>query len=452
MGVVGDKSRSQPVEVLVELLARAKRKGASAAEAVMVHGASMSVTYRLGKRENLNRAEGRDVGLRVFVGKQQAMVATTDTSPAALETLLDRALAMAKAAPEDPYCGLVEPELLATSTPDLDMLDSHEPTGDELYERAAEAEDAARAVPGITNSDGAGAGWRQGEVFLITSDGFAGGYKSSSFSASVSVVGGSGTGMETDHASNRARHVRDLRPSKDIGAEAGERAVRRLNPRKVETGSLPVVFEPRVSNSMIGHLASAINGASIARGTGFLRNEMGKDVFAPGIRIIDDPLRKRGLASRPFDGEGVACKRMALIDNGVLTTWLLSSAPARQLGLKTTGHAARGIAGAPSPSASNLYMEAGTLTPEELMADITLGVYITDLIGFGVNGVTGDYSRGAAGFLIENGKLGPAISEFTIAGNLKEMFKRITPANDLKFRYGADAPTLRLDGMTVAGK
>ena len=452
MGVVGDKSRTQPVEVLSELLARAKRKGASAAEAVMLNGASMSVTYRLGQRENLNRAEGRDIGLRVFIGKQQAMVATTDVSPAALDTLLDRALAMAKAAPEDPYCGLVEPALLATSTPDLDLLDTHEPTGDELYERAAEAEDAARAVPGVANSDGAGASWRQGEAFLITSDGFVGGYKSSSFSTSVSVVAGTGTGMETDHASNRARHVRDLRSAQDIGAEAGDRAVRRLNPRKVDTGSLPVVFEPRVSNSILGHLAGAINGASIARGTSFLRNEMGKQVFAKGISIVDDPLRPRGLGSRPFDGEGVACQRMALIDDGVLTTWVLSSASARQLGLKTTGHAARGVAGAPSPSTSNLYMEAGTATPEALMADIKLGVYVTDLIGFGVNGVTGDYSRGAAGFLIENGKLGPAISEFTIAGNLKEMFRHVTPANDLKFRHGSDAPTLRIDGMTVAGK
>ena len=252
--------------------------------------------------------------------------------------------------------------------------------------------------------------------------------------------------------SSDPRHVRDLRSAKDIGAEAGDRAVRRLNPRKVDTGSLPVVFEPRVSNSILGHLAGAINGASIARGTSFLRNEMGKEVFAKGITIVDDPLRRRGLGSRPFDGEGVACKRMALIDNGVLTTWILSSASARQLGLRTTGHAARGVAGAPSPSTSNLYMEAGRATPDELMADVKLGVYVTDLIGFGVNGVTGDYSRGAAGFLIENGKLGPAISEFTIAGNLKDMFRNVTPANDLKFRYGADAPTLRIDGMTVAGK
>ena len=452
MGVVGDKSRTQPVEILSELLARAKRKGATAAEAILIQGVSMSVTHRLGKRENLNRAEGRDVGLRVFLGKRQAMVASTDLTPGSLEPLLDRAMAMATAASEDPYCGLVEPELLAKSTPDLDLFDTHAPDGEELYERAAEAEDAARAIKGITNSDGAGAGWRQAEAFLITSDGFAGGYKSSSFSASVSMVAGSGTLMETDYASTRARHVRDLEAAAKVGAEAGQRAVARLNPRKVESMSVPVVFEPRIANSMVGHFVGSITGPSIARGTSFLRNDMGKQVFATGITIVDDPSRPRGLGSRPFDGEGVACRRMALIDDGMLTTWLLSSASARQLGLKTTGHASRGVTGTPSPSPSNLYMEAGKLTPEQLMADIKLGVYITDLIGFGVNGVTGDYSRGAAGFLIENGKLGPAISEFTIAGNLREMFRQMTPANDLKFRYGADAPTLRIDGMTVAGK
>ena len=349
-------------------------------------------------------------------------------------------------------CDPADAKTAPPETGDLDMTDAAEPSADALIARAALAEDAAMAVPGVTNSDGAGASWRQGEAFLITSDGFAGGYKSSSFSASVSVVAGSGTGMETDHASNRARHVRDLRSAKDIGTEAGERAMRRLNPRKVDTGSLPVVFEPRVSNSILGHLAGAINGASIARGTSFLRNEMGKEVFAKGITIVDDPLRRRGLGSRPFDGEGVACKRMALIDNGVLTTWILSSASARQLGLRTTGHAARGVAGAPSPSTSNLYMEAGRATPDELMADVKLGVYVTDLIGFGVNGVTGDYSRGAAGFWIENGTLTYPVSEMTVAGNLNDMFKNITAANDLVFRYGTDAPTLRIDGLTLAGR
>ncbi len=451
MGAV-EKSGTQAVEVLTELVARAKRKGATAAEAMLVDHVSMSVSQRLGERENLGRSEGRDVGLRVFVGQRQAMVSTSDTTPATLETLLDRALSMARAAPEEPYCGLAEPMLLARHLPRLDLLDPTEVTGDQLYERAAEIEDAARAVKGVSNSEGAGASWRRGENTLVTSDGFVGTTAGSMFSGGVSVVAGTGTGMETDHASTRARYEEDLEGNADIGKEAGERAVKRLNPRKLDSMSVPVVFEPRLSNSILGHLIGAINGPSIARGTSFLRKDLGNEVFGNDVTIVDDPHRLRGLGSRPFDAEGVATKNMALIEDGVLKTWLLSSASAKQLGLRTTGHAARGLGSPPSPSPSNLYMEPSEVTPDELMADIKLGVFLTDLIGFGVNMVTGDYSRGASGFLIENGKRTAAISEFTIAGNLRDMFRAVRPASDLEFRYGSNAPTLRIDGMTVAGK
>lgn len=441
-----------PAELLADLVGRAQKAGASAADALFAGGVSLSVSQRMGEREDLERAEGRDVGLRVFDGKRQAIVSTTDTSPAALEELVERAVAMAKAAPEDSYCGLADPAALAKDPPDLELADDREPDGEELYGLAAEAEDAARAVEGVTNSDGAGAGWSLSERTLVTSDGFSGSYATSSRSVQASMVAGEGTAMETDYAFSRARFAGDLEPAGKIGTEAGERTVRRLNPSKVESGPMPVVFEPRVANSMLRHLAMAISGPAIARNTSFLRKEMGEPVFGSGITIVDDPHRKRGLGSRPFDGEGVATRRMNLVDGGVLKTWILSSNSARQLGLPTTGHARRGASSPPGPSPSNLYMEAGTPTPEELIAGIERGLWVTDLIGFGVNMVTGDYSRGAAGFLIKDGEVAGPVSELTIAGNLKDMFRALIPANDLVFRYGSDAPTLRVDGLTVAGK
>ena len=444
--------QTQPTEIFTDLIARAKRGGASAAEVILVEGASMSVSHRMGAREDIERTEGSEAGVRVFFGKRQAMVSSSDLSPAGLNDLLERALVMARAVPEEPYCGLADRELLATSFPDLDLFESYEPVGEELYARAAAAEDAARAVPGVINSNGASASWSRGGVTLVTSDGFHGSVMSSMFGVGVSVIAASGTAMEMDYAFSSKRFVGDLEPAAKIGAEAGQRAVRRLNPRKLRSASMPVVFEPRVSNGMLGCVAGAINGQAIASGVSFLRNEMGKAIFGPGITIVDDPLRKRGLGSRPFDAEGVRTRRMTLVDKGVLATWLLSTADAKQLGLKSTGHAARGMNSPPGPTTSNLYMEPGTLTPAALMADIKEGVYITNVYGSGIDLVTGDYSLGAAGFLIENGEITVPVSEFTIAGDLRDMFRNLTPANDLEFRYGTDAPTLRIDGMTIAGQ
>jgi PmbA protein len=307
------------------------------------------------------------------------------------------------------------------------------------------------AVPGVTNSEGGGASFGRSAVTLATSEGFFGSYAGTSHSVGVSVLSGEGTGMERDYESASARHSSDLDSSADIGKRAGERAVKRLNPRRVKSQSVPVVFDPRVSAGLLGHFAGAISGASIARGVSFLKEFMGKPVFAPGITIIDDPHRIRGQRSKPFDGEGVRNQKRAIIEDGVLTTWLLDCSSAKQLGLTSTGHAARGTGGPPSPSTTNFYMEAGKLSPDELMADIREGLYLTELMGMGVNGVTGDYSRGAAGFWIENGKIAYPVSEITIASNLKEMFRNLTPANDLVFRYGTNAPTLRVEGMTIAG-
>jgi PmbA protein len=358
---------------------------------------------------------------------------------------------MARAAPEDPFAGLADPALLARSFPDLDLVDRELPEVSALETAARRAEEAGRAVRGVSKSGGASASAGIGGMVLLTSQGFSGAYVGSRHSVSMQAIAGQGTAMESDYDFSSALHAVDLDPPEKIGRTAGERAVARLNPRKVTTRKVPVVFDPRISGSLVGHLAGAINGGAVARKTSFLREKLGERLFAPGINIIDDPLRRRGLRSRPFDAEGVATERMALVADGVLKTWLLDSATARELGFTTTGHAQRGASSTPSPGPSNLHLEPGTASKADLIKDLAEGFYITDLIGVGVNMVTGDYSRGAAGFWIENGELRYAVSEVTIAGHLLDMFRTLTPANDLEFRYATNAPTIRLEGMTVAG-
>ena len=437
--------------LLCDLLKWAKEFGADAADALYVNGESISVAQRLGKREKLESSEGRDLGLRVFVGKRQAFVSSTDFAAASLRELASRAVDMARAVPEDPVCGLAPEELLARSWPDLDLDDRTRPTARKLLAMASEAEDAARAVKGVTNSEGAEAGWGRTSVMLAASNGFSGGYRRSGFSLSCSVLGGEGTGMERDYEWTSAVHLEDLMSAAKVGRNAGKFVVRRLNPRKAQSARVPVIYDRRVSGGLVGHLAGAINGRAVARGTSFLKDKMGERVFAEGIRILDNPLRKRGLGSRPFDAEGLATSRRAVIDDGVLTTWLLDLAAARQLNLKPTGHASRGVSGPPSPTTSNFYLEKGKLSVKELIGDIKSGLYITDMIGFGVNGVTGDYSRGASGFWIENGELAWPVSGITVAGNLKDMFLNMTAANDLEFKSSTNAPTVRIEGLTVAG-
>lgn len=442
---------SSALDLLKDLIDCARRKGADAADGVLFRNASLSVARRLGAPERIERSESADLGLRVIIGRRQAVVSTTDIGPSALGELVDRAIAMARVVPEDPYCGLADPLQVRHPVPDLDILDPVEPTVDALTGRAAAAEDAARAVAGVSNSEGAEAGWSRSEIALAATNGFAGAYARSSSSVSVAVLAGSGTAMERDYDYSSAVHAADLMDPAAIGQSAGERAVRRLNARKAVTLKVPVVFDNRVAGSLVRHFAGAINGTAIARGTSFLKDKLGRQIFAPGLAIFDDPLRRRGLASRPFDGEGLEVRRRALIEDGVLTGWVLDLATARQLGLASTANAARGTSAPPSPGTSNLYLAAGRHTPAALIADIDRGFYVTEMMGFGVNSVTGDYSRGAAGFWIEKGQLAFPVSEVTIAGNLIDMFKNLVPADDLVFRYGVDSPTVRIDGMTVAG-
>ena len=439
------------LDLLSDLIAKARSAGADTADAVFVEGVSLSLARRLGKPERLERAEGADLGLRVFIGRRQAIVSSSDRSAEALAELVERAVAMARSVPEDPFCGLAEPDMLAAAVPDLDILDAGEPTPETLADWAARAEDAARAVAGVTNSEGAEASWGRSTIAMAAGNGFGGTYAGSHYAISVSVLAGEGTAMERDYDFTSTVYAEDLRQPEEIGRAAGERTVRRLNPRKADSAQVPVVYDPRVARSLLGHLAGAVNGSAVARGTSFLKDKLGQAIFPASVTIVDDPLRRRGLRSKPFDGEGVATSLHNVVDGGVLSTWFLDLRSARQLEMATTGHASRGTSSPPSPSATNLYLEPGTVSPAELLGDIDSGFYVTELIGFGVNGVTGDYSRGASGFWIDKGELAYPVSEVTVAGNLTHMFANITAADDLEFRYGTDAPTLRIDGMTVAG-
>ena len=445
---------SQPdlLNLLSDLIASAKKAGADAADAIVADGTSVSVSYRLGKLEQLERSEGGDIGLRVLIGKRQAIVSSADRSTLALKELVERAVAMARTVPEDPYCGIAEPGQLAKSLPALDICDPDEISAETLIEKARSCEAAALAVKGVSNSEGASAAWGRSQVAIAASNGFARAYQSSGSSLSASVIAGdSETGMETDYDYTSAVYFNDLKTPDEVGQSAGQRAVRRLGGRKISSCKVPVIYDARVARGMVGHFLGAISGTAVARGTTFLKDALASEVFANSINIFEDPHRNRGLRSKPCDAEGLPNKRRALIDNGVLTTWILDLRSARQLKLQPTGHATRGTGSPPSPGTTNAWLEAGTMSLAALMRDIKEGLFVTDLVGQGVNGVTGDYSRGAVGFWIENGEITYPVHEITVAGNLKDMFKRLTPANDLEMRYGIDAPTLRIDGMTLAG-
>ncbi len=445
-------SPEQALDRAQALVERARRAGANEADAVYSGGASESVSIRLGKLEDVERSESEHLDLRVFVGRRSASIGSSDLSDAALGELAERAVAMARAAPEDPYAGLAAPELLSRAPfPDLDLSDAAEPSPEALREQALAAEDAARAVTGVTNSEGGSAGASKRAFALATSHGFAGAYGGTGRSLSASVVAGEGSAMQRDYAWRSAHHAADLISPEEIGQLAGTRAVARLNPGRLKSGAMPVVFDPRVGGSLVGHFAGAISGSSIARRSSFLLDKLGEQVFAPGIRIVDDPLRPRGLVSRPFDGEGLPTAARDLVQDGRITGWLMDSAAARQLGGQPTGHAVRGHGGAPGVSPSNMHLAAGSVSVAELIADIEDGVLVTELIGHGVNGVTGDYSRGASGFRIVRGEIAGPVAEFTVAGNLLDMFARLSVANDLEWHRSVNVPTIRVDGMTVAG-
>ena len=430
----------------------ARRAGADAADAVVAGQSSEAVQVRLGALEDVERSESEHLDLRVFVGRRSASIGSSDFSDTALRELANRAVAMARLAPEDAYAGLAPQDRLLTATPpDLDLADSEDLGPHALRELAAAIEDAARAVPGITNSEGGSASAGARSVALVTSHGFAGSYGGTSRQLSAAVVAGEGSGMQRDYAWRAVHHLGDLPGTEELGRQAGERAVARLNPGRLKSGTMPVVFDPRVGSSLLGHFAGAISGNAIARRASFLLGKDGMQIFAPGITIVDDPLRRRALGARPFDGEGLPTARRELVSDGRLTGWLMDSASARQLGQEPTGHAARGAGGAPGAGPSAMHLEPGAQSVEELIADISDGVLVTELIGHGVNPVTGDYSRGASGFRIVRGEVAGPVAEFTVAGNLIDMFAALRAANDLEWHRSVNVPTVRIDGMTVAG-
>lgn len=433
-------------------IARARACGADAADAILVADTALSVSVRLGQLEDVGRSEGAELGLRVFVGQRSASVSTSDLSESGLAALAERVVAMARAAPEDRWAGLAPAErLLHGAPPLLDLDDGGDVAPQLLREAALSVEDAARSVAGVTNSEGGSAGYSRAVVAFATSHGFAQGYAVTSHGISASVLAGEGAGMQRDHAHHSARHRTMLEAPETIGRRAGERVVARLNPVKIDGRPMPVVFDPRVGGSLIGHVLGAISGPSIARGTSFLRESLGHAILPEGLSIIDDPHRPHGLRARPFDGEGLPVSPMALVERGVLQTWLLDSASARQLGLAPTGHASRGLGGPPGVTTGNVHLAGGSGSVDALIGDIERGVLLTELIGQGVNGVTGDYSRGASGFLIERGEITRPVSGITIAGNLRPMLASMTAAGDLEHRQGVNVPTIRVDGMTVAG-
>ena len=435
-----------------QLIDLARKAGADAADAVVVRSRAHSVSVRLGKVEGTESSESDDFSLRVFVGNRVASVSANPGFD--LNALAERAVAMAKVSPEDPFACLADEADLARSYPDLDLFDPTEVSTEQLREAALATEAAALAVTGVTNSSGAGASAGMGGLVLVTSHGFAGHYMGSRFARSVSVIAGDGTGMERDYDFDSRLYFADLDAAEEIGRRAGERVVKRINPRQVPTDkNVTVVFDPRVARGFAGHIAGAINGASVARKTSFLRDKMGQQVLKSGLSVTDDPLIVRGPASRPFDGEGVSGKRLVMIEDGVLKSWFLSTATAREIGsgLKTNGRGVRGGTTV-SPASTNLALEPGDISPEELIRNVGTGFYVTELIGQGVNMITGEYSRGATGFWIENGELTFPVSEVTIASNLKDMFMRVTPASDIDRGFGVAAPTLAIEGMTLAGR
>jgi len=440
----------QAKSIAESLVQRGVAAGATAADALYVGERSSAVQVRLGEIDSVSRSEGEQIGLRLFAGQRSATVASSDLSDEALSVLVERCLAMAREAPEDPFAGLAPSEFLQRGElPFLDAEDNQEPDPTELKERALEAEKAALAVEGVTNSSGASASASASTIALATSGGFSGAYRTTGHGCSAAVIAGEGATMQRDHAWHSAHHLEDLESAAQIGRRAGTRAVARINPTRPKPGKYPVLFDPRVSSTLLGHFAGAISGSAIARKTSFLQEKLGQRVFAEGVIIVDDPLRLRGLRSRPFDGEGVRVSRQELVSGGMLKTWIAESASARQLGIEPTGHAARGVGGSPGASPSNFYLKAGARSREELLAAFPEAVLIIELIGQGVNSVTGDYSRGAVGFMVRGGEIAEPVAEITIASNLIDMFATLEPASDLEFRRGVDAPTILIPEMTV---
>lgn len=450
------QSPSQPSlsDLTDQLLAAARRAGADAADAIAVDGTSVSIDVRQGRLEQAERSEGIDIGLRVLIGRRQANVSASDTKPETILRMAERAVAMAREAPEDPHAGLADPEALArdTDATRLQMFDhADEPDPAALQEDAARAEAAALAVAGVSQVQSASAGYGRRRVHLAASNGFSGGYRRSDRGLSCVAITGTGTAMERDYDHDSRIFQADLRSPEDIGRSAAERTVARAGARRPKTGTYPVLFDERIAASLVGHLLSAINGAAIARGSSWLRGALGAQVLPDHLSILEDPHRPRASASRLFDGEGLPTAPRAIVENGRLTTWTLDLATARKLGLQSTGNASRGTSGPPSPAVTNIALTQGEATRDDLIAQMGTGLLVTSMLGSTINPNTGDYSRGASGFWVEKGQIAYPVNECTIAGNLRDMLRRILPANDARQHLSRVVPSILIEGMTLAG-
>ena len=438
--------------VLQDALSYAKKKGADQTDLMLVEGTGIQYIQRMGKLEKLERAETADLGIRLFQGQRQVMVSTSDLSSANIKNLIDRGLSTVQLVPEDKYCGLATSDQLVKDVPILKTVDPVEPTIALLQERAAACEEAALSVPKITNSEGVESTWSHTTMHFLASNGFSESYSNTRHALSIAVIARDGDGMERDYESNTVIFADDLNDPVTLGRKAALQAVQRLNPKRIGSQKKPVIFHPRVGSSFLAHLAAAINGASVNQGASFLKNKLGQQIFTKNITVIDNPNLNNGLGSRPFDAEGLACKNQAIIDQGVLTSWLLDLRSARQMGKNPTGHGVRDATSLPSAGISNFYMQTGQQTPDQLIKDVRQGLYVTELIGNGVNQITGDYSRGATGFWIEDGTLAYPVSEITIAGNLNDIFANLIVANDLQFDYRINTPTLMVESLMIAGQ
>jgi PmbA protein len=435
------------------LLTAAKQAGADAADALAVDGIATGIDIRAGQLEQAERSEGVELGLRVLIGQRQACVSVSDTSDATIRAVAERAVAMAREAPADPYAGLADPSQLAQmrDVTTLDLCDpSPEVSASELESDARRAEAAAMAVAGITQVE-ASASQSRRQIYMAASNGFAGGYARSSRSVSAVAFTGTGTGMERDWAAEGRIYASDLPSAEEIGALAAARALDRVGARKPKTGSYPVLYDERISSGLIGHLLGAINGSTIARGSGWLRDALGQQILPGGLSVIEDPHRVRIAGSRLFDGEGLPTARRAIVEDGILTGWVLDLATGRKLGMPSTANAARGTSSPPSPGTSNIDLTQGTKSRAELIADMGTGLLVTSMIGSSINPTTGDYSRGASGFWVENGEIAYAVNEITIAGNLRDMLLRMVPGNDARMHMSTRVPSLLVEGLTLAG-
>jgi PmbA protein len=444
-----DAARLQ--EIAADLIARAKSAGADHAEASVAESRHTELSVRDGNLEDIERSESLDAGVRVFVGQRQAGVAFSDLSEQGRQFTVERAIAMAKAAPEDPFAALADPERLCTNPPRLDLFEAVEWSPEELEAIANRVEKAARAIEGVTMTDTAFASYGQGAAAYATTTGFNSGWRKSQFGYGASVIAGKDGAMERDYAATSARRGADLKSPEEIGTEAGERTAQRVGPQKIKSGVMPVVFDRRVATAFLSAFCGAISGPSVARGVSFLRDKMGEKVFGDGIVIVDDPHRDWGHASCPFDGEGTVNARSNIIEDGRLTTWFLNSSAARQLKLEPTGHARRSMGGPPGAGPTNLHLEPGKASRDALIAQAGDGLLVTEMFGPSLNANTGDWSVGVSGYRIAGGQIDHPVSEVTVAGNLIEIFARLVPGSDLEFRGAVNAPSVCVDAISVGG-